>query len=83
METNVFRFARGVSLDTNRSQDLLTVGAGYAGHNQMLHDFGLPEENSSSHEKVYLEVNKAFVKWIKFMGIFSFLKFHNKKFIIL
>jgi len=46
------RFARAVTLNTTRSQDFLTVGAGYSGHNQMLHDFGLPERDSYSEAKV-------------------------------
>jgi len=47
-----FRFARAVSNNTTRSQDFLTVGAGYSGHNQMLHDFGLSEKDSNSEIKV-------------------------------
>ncbi|CAB3378646.1 Hypothetical predicted protein [Cloeon dipterum] len=49
---SLYRFARAVSLNTTRSQDFLTVGAGYSGHNQMLHDFGLPEKDSYSVAKV-------------------------------
>ncbi|XP_059468488.1 galactosylceramide sulfotransferase-like isoform X2 [Neocloeon triangulifer] len=52
------RFARAVSLNTTRSQDFLTVGAGYSGHNQMLHDFGLPERDSYSEEKVKQKISE-------------------------
>jgi hypothetical protein len=54
---DIAKFAKAINYSTNRSTDFLSVG-GYTGHNQMLHDFGLPDTSSSDIQKVKAKIEE-------------------------
>ncbi|KAF4530266.1 hypothetical protein B566_EDAN007307 [Ephemera danica] len=54
---DITKFAQVINFKTNRSTDFLPVG-GYTGHNQMLHDFGLPDPNTSDISMVKAKIRE-------------------------